>query len=69
MNPDQLKQIINFDYQLMTFAIGMHQFFLPLTERGGKLSGELIDFAQKFGNYVAEERAKGFNPIVPEVSE
>ena len=67
MNPDQLKQIINFDYQLMTFALGMHQFFQPLSEKGSKLSGELIDFAQKFGQYVATERAKSLTPIVPEV--
>lgn len=67
MNPDQLKQIINFDYQLMTFALGMHQFFQPLSEKGSKLSGELIDFAQKFGQYVATERATALTPIVPEV--
>lgn len=67
MNPDQLKQIINFDYQLMTFAISMHQFFQPLTEKGSKLSGELIDFAQKFGQYVANERNTSLTPITPEV--
>lgn len=67
MNPDQLKQIINFDYQLMTFALGMHQFFQPLSEKGSKLSGELIDLAQKFGQYVANERATSLTPIVPEV--
>jgi len=67
MNPDQLKQVINFDYQLMTFAIGMHQFFLPTSEQGAKFSAELIEFAQKFGNYVADERKKGFM-IAPEVS-
>lgn len=67
MTPDQLKQIINFDYQLMTFALGMHQFFQPFTEKGSKLSGELIDFAQRFGQYVANERATALTPIVPEV--
>jgi hypothetical protein len=67
MNPDQLKQIINFDYQLMTFALGMHQFFQPLSEKGSKLSGELIDLAQKFGQYVAMERLTALTPIIPEV--
>lgn len=66
MNPDQLKQVINFDYQLMTFALGMHQFFQPLSEKGSKLSGELIDFAQKFGQYVANERTSALTPITPE---
>ena len=60
MNPDQLKQVINFDYQLMTFAIGMHQYFLPLSEKGSKFSSELIDFAQRFGEYVQKERKEGF---------
>lgn len=67
MNPDQLKQAINFDYQLMTFALGMHQYFQPISEKGSKLSGELIDFAQRFGQYVASERAAALTPIVPEV--
>ena len=61
MNPDQLKQVINFDYQLMTFAIGMHQYFLPLSEKAAKLSAELIDFAQRFGDYVQTERKEGFS--------
>ena len=67
MNPDQLKQIINFDYQLMTFALSMHQFFQPMSEKGSKLSGELVEFAQKFGQYVANERVSALTPIVPEV--
>lgn len=67
MNPDQLKQLINFDYQLMTFAISMHQYMLPLTEKGGKLSSELIELAQRFGSYVSEERVKGCTPTPVEV--
>ena len=67
MNADQLKQIINFDYQLMTFALGMHQFFQPLSEKGSKVSGELVELAQKFGQYVASERASALTPIVSEV--
>lgn len=67
MNPEQLKQIINFDYQLMTFAIGMHQYFLPLNEKGSKLSADLVEFAQKFGEYVASERSKGFTATPVEV--
>lgn len=60
MNPEQLKQVINYDYQLMTFAIGLHQYFLPLSEKGAKLSLELIDFAQKFGDFVHTARKDGF---------
>jgi transposase len=60
MNPEQLKQVINYDYQLMTFAIGLHQYFLPTSEKGAKLSAELIDFAQKFGNFVHQARQEGF---------
>lgn len=67
MNPDQLKQAINFDYQLMTFAIGMHQYFLPTSEKGAKLSAELIDFAQKFGHFVQQAREEGFN-VTPTVA-
>ena len=67
MNPDQLKQIINFDYQLMTFALSMHQFLQPLSEKGSTLSGELIDFAQKFGKFVSNERNSSLTPITPEV--
>lgn len=67
MNPDQLKQIINFDYQLMTFALGMHQFFQPLSEKGSKISGDLVDFAQKFGEFVANERRAALTPIPVEV--
>ena len=69
MNQDQLKQLINFDYQLMTFAISMHQYFLPICEKGGKLSSDLIDFAQKFGVYVSDQRAKGLSPTPVEVVE
>lgn len=61
MNPDQLKQCINYDYQLMTFAIGLHQYFLPINEKGAKLSAELIDLAQKFGDFVAQARKDGFS--------
>jgi hypothetical protein len=61
MNQDQLKQAINFDYQLSTFAIGLHQFFLQANEKGTKLSLELIDFAQKFGNFVHEARKEGLS--------
>lgn len=62
MNPDQIKQLINFDYQLMTFAIGMHQYFQPVDEKGAKLSAELIEFAQKFGIYVAFTRQDALTP-------
>lgn len=62
MNPDQLKQLINFDYQLSTFAIGLLQYFEPLDEKGAKLSAELIEFAQKFGIYVAFTRQECLTP-------
>ena len=60
MNPDQLKQAINFDYQLMTFAIGMHQCFLPMSEKASKISAELIEVAQKLGDFVHNVRQDGF---------
>ena len=69
MNPEQLKQLINFDYQLMTFAISVHQYLLPLSEKGGKISSDLIDLAQRLGSYVSEERAKGFTATPVEVVE
>jgi len=67
MNPDQLKQAINFDYQLMTFAIGLHQYFLPINEKGSKISAELIDIAQKFGDFVHASRKDGFTITPTEV--
>ena len=67
MNPDQLKQAINFDYQLMTFAIGMHQVFLPMSEKASKISAELIDVAQKLGDFVHEARKDGFTVTPTEV--
>jgi hypothetical protein len=67
MNPDQLKQVINFDYQLMTFAISMHQVFLPMSEKASKLSSELIEIAQKLGDFVADARKEGFSVTPTEV--
>ena len=67
MNPDQLKQAINFDYQLSTFALGMHQYFQPLSEKGSKLSGELIDFAERFGDFVHQQRKEALTPLPVEV--
>lgn len=67
MNPEQLKQIINFDYQLMTFAIGMHQNFLSVSEKASKISAELIDVAQKLGSFVADARKEGFSITPVEV--
>lgn len=69
MNPDQLKQLINFDYQLMTFALGMHQYLQPLDEKGSKLSAELIEFAQRFGVYVSVSRMDALTPKLEVVAE
>ncbi len=67
MNPEQLKQIINFDYQLMTFAIAMHQALLPVSEKASKISAELIEVAQKLGDFVSESRKEGFSVTPTEV--
>lgn len=66
MNPEQLKQLINFDYQLSTFAIGMHQFLSSINDRGSKLSLDLIDYAQKFGDFVYQMRKEGLSSVPTE---
>jgi len=63
MNQDQLKQLINFDYQLSTFAIGMHQYLLQVNEKGSKLSADLIDFSERFGDFVHAARKEGFTAV------
>lgn len=65
MNAEQLKAAINFDYQLSTFAINMHQYFTQVSESGAKLSAELIAFSEKLGDFVHSARKEGFSLSEP----
>jgi hypothetical protein len=67
MNAEQLKAAINFDYQLSTFAINMHQYFSQVSEKGATLSSELIAFAEKLGEFVHNARKEGFQTTAVEV--
>jgi hypothetical protein len=60
MNADVLKKVINYDSQIIQFAIGMHSEASQLNEEWTKLSVELIDFANKFGRFVHQQREEGF---------
>lgn len=60
MNADVLKKVINYDAQIIQFAIGMHAEAIQMNEEWSKLSVELIDFANKFGRFVHKAREEGF---------
>jgi hypothetical protein len=67
MNHEQLKALINYDYQLSTFAIGFHTHALQINEEWAKLSGELLDYSQKFGDFVHKQRQEGFSVVQEQV--
>jgi hypothetical protein len=65
MNAEQLKAAINFDYQLSTFAINMHQYFMQVSPVGAELSADLIAFSEKLGDFVHTARKAGFSVTEP----
>ena len=60
MNADVLKKVINYDAQIIQFAIGMHTEASQTNEEWAMLSVELIDFANRFGRFVHKVREEGF---------